>query len=293
MTNLTIPKGKIDVVIDTAIAVGYYMECDEQFAIGYMLKQDKFDIKAFYLELTVDDHWLSCRRTGVTDLLDATGRKDLYSVITKGGTRRLELGNPEKSEPALDLIERSKNYSAQKPLYVFAIGPLTNVGTALTLDPTLAQRIVVVWVGGHSFDSPDTAEYNLICDLEASNTVLKSDTPLILIPCKGVSEKLKVGAVEFEKNCLGRNELCNYISDYLHKMAPEQKKFDKMVRIIWDGVAGPLFTQKEQELVQYKICDRPYITEDKRWAFVNDGRKIIYVYDIDPERVKEDMLKAL
>lgn len=293
MNSIKIPKEKIDVVVDTAIATGYYMECDEQFAIGYLLRKENFDIKAFYLELTQDEHWLDCRKRGVTDLLDATDKKDMYNIITKGGTRRLDINNPEKSEPAIDLINRAKNYTTENPLYVFAIGPLTNIGTALTIDPTIEDKIVVVWVGGHSFDHPDTAEYNLICDLDATNVVFNSNVPLILIPCRGVSEKLVVKAKDFEDTCSGRNQLCDYIIDYLHKMAPEQEQFNNLNRIIWDGVIGPLFTQKEQELVQYEICDRPYVTEDKHWAFRDDCRKIIYVKDIDADKVRDDMINSL
>ena len=41
--NLEVPKGKIDVILDTDA----YNEIDDQFAISYMLKnQDKFNIKA-------------------------------------------------------------------------------------------------------------------------------------------------------------------------------------------------------------------------------------------------------
>ena len=295
MNNLTIPKGKIDVVIDTAIAVGYYMECDEQFAIGYMLKDETFDIKAFYLEVISGDfeHWYNCRRTGVTDLLDATNRKDLYPVIKKGGTRRLDPVNPERSEAAVDLIERAKGYTKENPLYVFAIGPLTNVGTALLLDPSISEKIVVVWVGGHNFDYPDTDEYNLKCDVNGTNAVFESDVPLILVPCMGVSSKLVVTTDECVEALEGKNALGDYIIDYLHKMAPEAETFKNMKRIIWDGVAPALFLQKEQELVQYEITHRPTVSEDKHWVFNDASKKIIYVKDIDAEKLKKHMLDTI
>ena len=45
LKNLEIPKGKIDVVLDTDA----YNEVDDQFAIAYMLKhEDKFNVKALY-----------------------------------------------------------------------------------------------------------------------------------------------------------------------------------------------------------------------------------------------------
>lgn len=293
MNNLTIPKGKIDVVIDTAIAVGYYMECDEQFAIGYMLNEEKFDIKAFYLDLTADEHWYSCRYNAVKDLLDATGNSDKYSLIKRGGNRRLDINNPEKSEPVLDLIERAKNYTKENPLYVFAIGTMTNIGTALLLDPSISEKIVVVWVGGHSFDHVDTDEYNLKSDLAASKVMLESDTPLILVPCMGVSSKLLVSTDECVKALEGKNALGDYIIDYLHKMAPDAYKFKNMKRIIWDGVAPALFLQNDMELVQYEIADRPTVSDDKHWVFNDESKKILYAYDIDVEKLKKHMLDTI
>ena len=43
--NLSVPKGKIDVILDTDT----FNEIDDQFAIAYMLKsQDKLNVKAIY-----------------------------------------------------------------------------------------------------------------------------------------------------------------------------------------------------------------------------------------------------
>lgn len=293
MNNLTLPKGKIDVVIDTAIAVGYYMECDEQFAIGYMLKDDMFNIKAFYLDVNKDEHWYQCRSNAVKDLLDATDKKDMYPLIKRGGTRQLDVNNPEKSEPVMDLIERAKGYTKENPLYVFAIGPATNIGTALLLDPSISEKIVVLWVGGHSFDHEDTNEYNLQKDFAASKVLMESDTPLILVPCMGVSSKLIVTTDECVEAFEGKDALSEYILDYLHKMAPDAERFKAMKRIIWDGVAPALFLQKEQELVKYRVENRPIISEDKHWVFENENKKILYAYDIDVEKLKKHMFDTI
>ena len=290
MNNLKLPKGKFDVVVDTAIAVGYYMECDEQFAIGYMLKEDVFDIKAFYLDLTADEHWYGCRYNAVKDLLDVTGNSDKYSLIKRGGNRRLDVNNPERSESALDLVQRAKNYSEENPLYVFAIGTMTNIATALLIDPSISKNIVIVWVGGHSFEYEDTNEYNLKSDFAASKIVLESSAPLILIPCMGVASKLLVTTDECVEAFDGKDALCEYILDYLHKMAPDAYKFKNMKRIIWDGLAPALFLQENQELVKYRVENRPTVSEDMHWVFNNESKKILYAYDIDVEKLKKHML---
>ena len=123
--------------------------------------------------------------------------------------------------------------------------------------------------------------------------MLESDVPLILVPCMGVSSKLTVSTKECVEALSGKSKIGDYIIDYLHKMAPIQENFDRMVRIIWDGVGPALFLQEEQELVSYEICERPLVSEDKHWMFSGTDKKILYAKDIDPEKTKAHMLKAL
>ena len=43
--NLSVPKGRVDVVMDTDACA----ECDDQFAIAYMIKsKEKINVKAIY-----------------------------------------------------------------------------------------------------------------------------------------------------------------------------------------------------------------------------------------------------
>lgn len=55
------------------------------------------------------------------------------------------------------------------PLYVVCGGPLTNVAAALAIDPSIAGRMHLVWVGG-SMD-PALEEYNRDTDPEAAREV--------------------------------------------------------------------------------------------------------------------------
>jgi hypothetical protein len=68
------------------------------------------------------------------------------------------------------------------PLTVTCGGPLTNVAAALRLDPRIASRMTLVWIGGAS--APDGgAEYNLSTDIAAARYVLEeSAVPVWQIP---------------------------------------------------------------------------------------------------------------
>jgi inosine-uridine nucleoside N-ribohydrolase len=66
---------------------------------------------------------------------------------------------------------------------VLAIGPLTNVATAMLLDPEWQHKVQrIVWMGG-AFELPDVLqELNAAYDPEATHLVMTSDAPLLVIP---------------------------------------------------------------------------------------------------------------
>jgi inosine-uridine nucleoside N-ribohydrolase len=77
-------------------------------------------------------------------------------------------------------------------------GPLTNVATALRLDPGLAQRIprLVLMGGGHvRANATAAAEYNIWADPEAARIVLQSGIrELVVVPLDATHEALVTGA---------------------------------------------------------------------------------------------------
>jgi hypothetical protein len=68
------------------------------------------------------------------------------------------------------------------PLYVTCGGPLTNLAAALALEPAIAKRMTVVWIGGGPY--PDGGwEYNLATDADAARSVIeRSQVPVWQVP---------------------------------------------------------------------------------------------------------------
>jgi inosine-uridine nucleoside N-ribohydrolase len=66
---------------------------------------------------------------------------------------------------------------------ILAIGPLTNVATAMLLDPSFATNVArIVWMGG-AFELPDVLqELNAAYDPEAAHVVLTSAAPVLVVP---------------------------------------------------------------------------------------------------------------
>ena len=154
------PTGPIDVVLDTDT----FNEVDDQFALSYLLKQgDRLRVKALYAAPFYNE-----KSTGPADgmeksyreiltLLPLLGREDLKPLVYKGSPRYLPSeGEPVPSPAAEHLARLAAAYTPERPLYVVAIGAITNVASALLLDPSIRDKVVIVWLGATPSPGPGT-----------------------------------------------------------------------------------------------------------------------------------------
>ena len=117
------------------------------------------------------------------------------------------------------------------PLYVVAIGAITNVASALLTEPALAEKIVVVWLGGHALSWPDTREFDLRQDVPATRVVLDCGVPLVLVPCMGVASHLHTSVPEIDRYVAPHGELGAFLASRLKEMRDDHFAWSK---VIWD-----------------------------------------------------------
>jgi hypothetical protein len=89
--------------------------------------------------------------------------------------------------PAARAIVAEANRPDPLPLFITCGGPLTNVAAALRLDPGIARRLTLIWIGGRS-DPAGGTEYNLATDLAAARHALEvSEVPVWQVPMEAYS----------------------------------------------------------------------------------------------------------
>ena len=150
MRNLKMPDHPVDVVLDTDA----YNEVDDQYAISYLLAcGEKLRLQAFYAAPFLKPHLESVKMgmeesyREIKDLLKLAERE---ATVLRGSDRFLQdEKTPVISNAAQDLARRAMGYSPVEPLYVIAIGAITNVASAILLEPKVAENAVVIWLGGH------------------------------------------------------------------------------------------------------------------------------------------------
>lgn len=240
INNLQVPAGVIDCVLDTDT----YNEIDDQYALSFMVKSTKCRVKALIAapfsssEFPSPKEGMERSYEEIMHLLTLLGREDLKSIVYKGSETYLtDEKTPVISDGAKKLAELADGYSPEKPLYVVAIGAITNVASAILLNPGIAEKIVLVWLGGHSENWPDTNEYNMMQDIAGARIVFGCGCPLVQLPCMGVVSAFTISGPELEYWLKGTNPLCDYLAQHTIEAAEKYAGGKVWSRAIWDVTA--------------------------------------------------------
>jgi pyrimidine-specific ribonucleoside hydrolase len=205
-TTRAAPPSGIPLVIDTDLAV------DSVMALLYLIGRPEVDIAAITVSGTGE---VRCGpgaeiAAGLVGLAGADGvpvacgpgaplsgsnafPADWRSAADEAWGLDIPAGDAPSELPAPDLLV-SVVASSDEPLVVFTDGPLTNLATALRLDPGIVERIAMVYIMGGAIDvsgntpvNPD-AEYNIWVDPTAAAEVFASGVPITLVPLDATNQ---------------------------------------------------------------------------------------------------------
>lgn len=295
LRQLEHPQGMVDVVLDTDT----YNEIDDQFALSYLLKStERLQPRAIYAAPFFNEN-----STGPADgmersyreihkLLGLMERRDMAEFVFRGSERYLtDEHTPVLSPAAQDLARRAMGYSPQQPLYVVAIGAITNVASALLMNPQIKERIVVVWLGGHSTAWPDTQEFNMAQDIAAARVVFGCGVPLVQLPCMGVVSAFTVSGDELAAQLAGKNALCDYLAQHTAETVRRYTQSPIWSRPVWDVTAvGWLLGGG---MMQDMLIPAPIPQYDFHYSFDPNRHPIRYVYHIERDALLRDLVEKL
>ena len=257
------PRQRVSMVLDTDT----YNEIDDQFALVYsLLAQDRLDVEAVYAA-----PFHNSRSTGPADgmeksyeeilrLLERLGHEP-DGFAFRGSTSYLQGADvPVQSPAARDLVRRA-HVERQTPLYVVAVGAVTNVASALLTDPTIAEKIVVVWLGGHPYTWPTTREFNLMQDVPAARVVFDCGVPLVHVPCKNVAEHARTTVPEVERYVQGRGRVGDYLYEIFAAYHADHFAWSK---VLWDMV--PVAFLIDASWVPSVLAHSPVLNPGLTWS---------------------------
>jgi hypothetical protein len=288
---LTPRPGPVRAVLDTDT----YNEIDDQFALAQaFLSPDRIALEAIYaapfhnkrssgpgdgMDMSYDE---------ILRLLDRMGRSPAGFVFK--GVR--DFVGPAKqareAEAVDDLIARARASSPDDPLCVIAIAAISNVASALLAAPDIADKVIVVWLGGHALEWPDTREFNLRQDVGGAQALLDSGAPLVLIPCMGVTSHLHSTVPEIERWVEPHGEIGKFLAQRFKEYSDDHLGWSKE---IWD--MAPVGWLINPDWAPTVLAPTPILTDQATWSVDRRRPPMLYATIVKRDPLLRDFFSKL
>jgi inosine-uridine nucleoside N-ribohydrolase len=191
-------------------------EADDQFAIVHALLTTSFELHGI-----IPAHFGTNKSP---DTLQASIDEVnlLLRLMSLAGKVRVEPGAPSAlpdentavPSPGAHFIIEEAMKSDPRPLNVAFYGPLTDMASALLMEPRLEERAIrVIWIGGGEWPLGGS-EYNLSNDIHAANVIFKSRLEVWQIPST-VYRLVAVSYAELVEKVYPHGELGRYLVEQL------------------------------------------------------------------------------
>lgn len=266
-------------------------EADDQYAIVQAILTPSFELHGI-----IPAHFGTGKSaTSMQDSYDETML--LLRLMNLENDIRVEAGAekamPDEStpvdSPGARLIIEEAMKDDDRPLYIAFYGPVTDISSALLLEPKIEDRnIVVIWIGGGTYPIGGR-EYNLSNDIHAANVLMKSNLELWQVP-RTAYRTMGVTYAELIEKVYPQGELGKYLVEQLIEYnARSNPHFE--YRSLGDSPCIGIILDPE--------CGRwswqPAPTFDMQMHYVHSGKyRSIRVYDsINTRFIHEDFFAKL
>ncbi|MFW6370201.1 MAG: nucleoside hydrolase [Bacteroidota bacterium] len=291
LKQLEAPSAKVRMVLDTDT----YNEVDDQFALAYaFLSDDKIELEAVYaapFHNKRSDGPADGMEKSYQEILRLLGMLDKSpeGFAFRGSDRYLkDASTPVRSEAALDLVEKAMDATPENPLYVVPIGCITNIASAILIEPQIIKNIVVVWLGGNGLNWPHQREFNLMQDVPAAKVVFNSGVPMVVMPCRPVVSHFHTTLPELKHYLAGKNELSDYLYNIVVEYSGGQEAYSK---VIWDVTAVAWLVNPGW--IKTNLVHSPVLTDQVTYS-VDHSRHFIRMADeLNRDAIFRDLFKKL
>lgn len=289
MVNFKIPdEKKVRVILNTDAK----NEVDDQFAIVHAVLSESIDLKGI-----IPAHFGNEKSsTSQKDSYDETMlvlnklKKTDEVRVENGASNAMESEESPIDSPGARLIIEEALKDDERPLYIAFLGPLTDMASALLIEPCIAKKnITVIWIGGRDWPAGGW-EYNLKNDVCAANVVFKSQVALWQVP-RNVYRMMPISFAELWTKVHPYGEIGKYLAENVVEFNNEWKSRPAEYRILGDSPAVGIILFQDCGEWEWK----PAPSFDEKMNYVHEGKyRPIKVYkNIDSRFILEDLYAKL
>lgn len=230
----------------------------------------------------------------IRKLLDLLDLEDVPAL--RGMADPLQEGEMPPRSEGTDFIIQSARAARNGKLYLCCLGSLTDAAAALQQAPDIADRIVVIWIGGGAYPQGGE-EFNLMQDVAAANAVFQSQAEIWQIP-KNAYTQVVVPFSELVARVKPLGELGNYLVSNLfrfHKEIALECNKAPLHRDAWILGDSPTVSVLAVEDFgeSYEICNAPHIRQDYSYEPDPAGKPIRVYHRVHQRFIMEDFITKL
>jgi purine nucleosidase len=272
-------------------------EADDQFAIVHALLSPSLDVRGLIPAHFGDrrsPHSMEESRAEVDlllQLLDLTGKVRVENGAPNGLP---DVKTPVESDGARLIIEEAFKDEAV-PLFVAFLGPLTDMASALLLEPRMAERdLTVIWIGGAPYEggAAYSPEFNLSNDIVAANVVFSSSLKLWQVPMS-TYVMMAIGYAELYEKVRPCGELGGYLVSQLVDFNETRARATRSLEFRSLGDSPAIGLMLNPAAGTWVERPAPGFNADGTYDFTRSYRPIRVYNSIDSRFILSDMFAKL
>ncbi len=259
-------------------------EVDDPFAIVRALIEPSWEILALNATQWQTSHWAVPQSMENSHRLNQVivGHLDRKIKTRRGGIARMfDWGDQaQHSAAAYEIIKHAKATPPGEKLTVITLGALTNVASAIYIDPSIESKIQVYMLGS-SYDFEKGIlkknDFNCVMDVQAIEKMLMSEVEMHVIPVN-IAAAMTFTFEETKNKFQGVHPLGDFLVDRWFQHLDGGRKN----RVIWDLALI-------EAMIHPDWAEKVEITTSKD----NGNRKIFYYKSIEAKKMKAEFFDTV
>lgn len=244
----------------------------------------------------------------VKELLATMKLSDKFLAYEGSNAGLSSAQQPQVSDGAKAIVKEAMRADTKSPLYIVCGAGLTTIASAYLMEPAIANRITLIWIGGPEYNDLaipppgyTALEYNMGIDIIAGQVIFNTSAiPLWQIPRNTYRQAL-VSYSELLVKVKPSGAIGNYLVNKIETLMNNVQKFNLLLGETYILGDSPLVLltalqssfEADPSSSKYVIKNAPAIN-DKGLYEVNNSTKSIRVYtDIDNRLMFEDFFSKL
>ena len=229
-----------------------------------------------------------------------------YKAIEGGNTALTDTLTPIVSEGAKLIVQEAMRDDVKTPLFVVCGAGLTDIASAYLMEPKIAQRLTLIWIGGTEYEGiawppPGGSlnwEYNTGIDVKACQVIFNhSNIPIWQVPRDAYRQAL-TSYTELLYKVKDKGETGKFLVERLEDLMQRANKSLGEAYALGDSPLVLLTALQSSWEVdpsssKYATKPAPIVNDSGMFETYPEGRTIRVYYDLDIRLMFEDFFAKL